>query len=60
MPEPAEPAEVVTHIDQVLGRNEPAQTKTLIDALVAQVKIVGPNPGRPDVPRSPMRPQRQR
>jgi site-specific DNA recombinase len=43
MPEPAKLTEIVTHIDQVLDRNQPAQTKTLIEALVTQVKIVGPN-----------------
>jgi site-specific DNA recombinase len=43
MPAPAELAEIVAHIDQVIDRNQPAQTKTLIDALVSHVTIVGPN-----------------
>jgi site-specific DNA recombinase len=43
MPEPAELAEIVAHIDQELSRNQPAQTKAFIDALVSHVKIVGPN-----------------
>jgi site-specific DNA recombinase len=43
MPAPAELAEIVAHIDEVIDRDQPAQTKTLIDALVAEVKVTGPN-----------------
>ncbi len=43
MPAPAELADIVAHIDQVIDRQQPAQTKTLIESLVAEVKIVGPN-----------------
>lgn len=42
MPAPSELADIVAHIDQVIDRNQPAQTKTLIDALVTEVKIIGP------------------
>lgn len=43
MPAPAELAEIVAHIDQVIDRQQPAQTKTLIESLVTEVKIVGPD-----------------
>ena len=43
MPAPAELANIVAHIDQVIDRQQPAQTKTLIESLVAEVMVVGPN-----------------
>jgi hypothetical protein len=43
MPAPAGLAEIVAHIDQVIDRQQPARTKTLIESLVAEVKIIGPN-----------------
>jgi site-specific DNA recombinase len=42
MPTPAELAQIVAHIDQVIDRNQLVQTKTLIDALVTEVRIIGP------------------
>ncbi|MGH3859638.1 hypothetical protein [Actinokineospora sp.] len=35
--------EFVAHIDKIIDRAHPAQTKALIDGRVAEVKITGPN-----------------
>ena len=40
MPTETEIADILTHIDQVIDRDQPAATKALIDALVARVKVV--------------------
>jgi site-specific DNA recombinase len=40
MPTETELADILTHIDQVIDRQQPAATKALIDALVARVKVV--------------------
>lgn len=40
MPTETELAEILTHIDRVIDRQQPAATKALIDALVARVKVV--------------------
>ena len=40
MPTEPELADILTHIDHVIDRDQPAATKALIDALVARVKVV--------------------